>query len=106
MVKFDYYQVNGEQARELFSFAANNSGVEWANAKYTTSLSLKSIDKFYISNALYIYPTYKVKDSLSNEFIIRVAARLSFINEKWLIVNDKIQPRNINGVFTTYYLSQ
>ncbi len=29
MIKFDYYQAKGNQARDLFTFAANNSDVEW-----------------------------------------------------------------------------
>ncbi len=44
MVKFDYYQANGEQARNLFSFAANNSDVEWG-------LSVFSDDKNYVTTS-------------------------------------------------------
>lgn len=44
MVKFDYYQANGEQARNLFSFAANKCDVEWG-------LSVFSDDKNYVTTS-------------------------------------------------------
>jgi len=105
-VFFEVKNYDGSNFTYEISASLNDTTIVLKNNEGRSSLPLSSVEEFYLSNALYSYPEYIVKDRLSNFFLIKVAPNRSFNNEKWLIENDRIRPRNLNGQFASYYLSK
>ena len=74
--------------------------------EYVTMIPHSSLDRFYITNTLFKYPTYEVKNKEANYFKVRVPRSRVIINEVWQYKNGVLFPRGLIQDYSTYYLSK
>lgn len=74
--------------------------------EYVTMIPLSSLDRFDITNTLFKYPTYEVKNKQANYFKVRVPRSRVIINEVWQYKNGVLFPRGLIQDYSTYYLSK
>lgn len=64
------------------------------------------IDKIIVSAPSLEFPAYKVVNKEMNDFTFNLVPNRVFINEKWLIRNEKVFPKKFNGDPANYYLKR
>jgi len=91
----------------LYLVLSNDTIMNLQNQWMKSRIEGKKIKGFYIIDSKGLRsPMYYIKGKLSNYFNVQFESKRTFENETWLIQNNKICPRGLDGELQEYFLEK